>query len=217
MKASPAARRINMKTTATCRIVMCAPGTNEWLVFESQFEADCARVFWSMPNVRSVQAQYGPIPYTDSKGKIHLHYVDLRVEFMNGFVILYCVRPESKVHHGELKLIVEDIRNHQLDYHADRIEILTEKKITKSKIYEAREILAARLLKNSPDCQRLLELLRSKDKPVQAFKLLEEFGSQGDGMIALWNLMGDHLVDHVVGDASLTFTPVSFVRARSLH
>jgi hypothetical protein len=127
MKASPAARRINMKTTATCRIVMCAPGTNEWLVFESQFEADCARVFWSMPEVRSVQAQYGPIPYTDSKGKIHMHYVDLRVEFMNGFVILYCVRPDSKVEHGELKLTVEDIRNHQLHYHADRIEILTEK------------------------------------------------------------------------------------------
>ncbi|GAK73432.1 hypothetical protein RRU01S_39_00120 [Agrobacterium rubi TR3 = NBRC 13261] len=214
MAPSPAARKVTLKTNASCRIVMCAPGTNEYLVFESQFEADCARVFWAMPNVRSVQAQYGPVKYTDECGVTREHYADLRVEFMNGWVALYCVRPIEKDRRGKLRAAVEDIRNHELRYHADRIEILTEKAVTKADIYRAREILAARRLKNSPDCVRLLEKLRAKDKPVRAFELLDEFGSQGSGMIALWNLMGDKLVDHVASDASLTFTPVSFVRAR---
>lgn len=214
MEPSPAARKVTLKTNASCRIVMCAPGSNQYLVFESQFEADCARVFWAMPNVRSVEAQYGPIEYTDEDGVIREHYADLRVEFTNGWVVLYCVRPWEKDRRGKLKVAVEEIRNHELRYHANRIEILTEKTVTKADIYRAREILAARRLKNSPDCVRLLERLRAKTKPVRAFELLDEFGSQGSGMIALWNLMGDGLVDHVSSDASLTFTPVSFVRAR---
>lgn len=214
MTPSPAARKITLKTNASCRIVMCAPGTNQYLVFESQFEADCARVFWAMPNVRSVEVQYGPIKYTDERGISREHYADLRIEFANGFVAIFSVRPAEKDKRGRLQAAVADIRNHELRYHANRIEVLTEKTITKSDIYRAREILAARRLKNSPDCARLLERLRTKDQPVRAFELLDEFGSQGSGMIALWNLMGDGLVDHVSSDASLTFTPVSFVRAR---
>ncbi|MEY9163636.1 hypothetical protein ABIE78_001755 [Sinorhizobium fredii] len=211
---APAGRKVALKSRSSCRILMCAPGTNQYLVFESLFERDCAVVFWAMKSVRSVEAQYGPIEWTDEDGVIHEHWADLRVQYDNGEVVLYCVRPAEKVKRGALKAMVEDICNHALKYHAHRIEILTEKVVTKSDIYRAREILAARRLKNSPDCARLVELLKTKTKPVRAFELLDEFGLGGAGWIALWNLMGDGLVEHVTSDKSLTFEPVSFVRAR---
>ncbi|PDS54990.1 hypothetical protein CO663_32450 [Rhizobium anhuiense] len=217
MIAAPSARRVAMKSSASCRILMCAPGTNQYLVFESLFERDCAVVFWSMKTVRSVTAQYGPIEWTDATGVIHEHYADLRVEYENGEVVLYCVRPIGRDRRGILKAVVKSIRNHELKYHAHRIEILTDRVVTKAAVYRAREILSARRLMNSPDCVRLLELLKAKIKPIRAFEIVEEFGDEGRGMIALWNLMGDGLVEHVVGDTSLTFEAISFVRAARVN
>jgi hypothetical protein len=205
-----------MKSSASCRLLICAPGTNQYLVFESLFEADCARFFWAMKCVRSVQAQYGPIRYYDENGVQRWHYVDLRIEFTNGEVVLFCVRPEEKDERGKLAFLVEQIRNRELKYHANRIEILTERDVTKADIYRACEILAARRLKNSPDCVRLLELLKTKDAPIRGFELLDEFGCQGAGSIALWNLMGDGVVEHLTSKESLIYTPISYVRARSL-
>lgn len=213
--ASPAGRRVSKKSRSSCRIIMCAPGTNLFLAFESAFERDCAVVFWAMPGVRSVEAQFGPIKYIDENGNDREHWADLKVVYHNGEVVLYCVRPGKKDKRGELKATVENIRNHSLKYYAHRIEILTEKVVSKSDIYRAREILAARRLKNSPDCVRLLELLKTKTTPVRAFELVEEFDDEvGSGWIALWNLMGDGLAEHVTQDKSLTFEPISFVRAR---
>ncbi|MBB4274091.1 hypothetical protein [Rhizobium mongolense] len=214
---APAARKVALKSNASCRILMCAPGTNQYLVFESLFERDCAVVFWAMKNVRSVEAQYGPIEWTDADGVVHEHWADLRVVYDNGEVVLYSVRPTDRDKRGRLKAAVKSIRNHALKYHAHRIEILTEKVVSKADIYQAREILSARRLKNSPDCARLLDLLTTKTTPVRAFELVDEFGCEGSGMIALWNLMGDGLVEHVTHDKSLTFEPVSFVRARRMN
>ncbi|WFU10298.1 hypothetical protein QA646_05420 [Rhizobium sp. CB3090] len=215
--ASPAGRRVAKKSRSSCRILMCAPGTNVYLVFESLFERDCAVVFWAMQGVRSVEAQFGPIKYTDRCGIEREHWADLKVVYDNGEVVLYCVRPVNKDKRGLLKAAVEDIRNHALKYYAHRIEILTEKVVTKAEIYRAREILSARRLKNSPDCVRMLELLKTKTKPVRAFELVQEFGNEGNGWIALWNLMGDGLAEHVTDDKALTFEPVSFVRARKVN
>ncbi|WP_150127987.1 hypothetical protein [Rhizobium phaseoli] len=215
--ASPAGRRVSKKSRSSCRVIMCAPGMNVYLVFESLFERDCAIFFWAMPGVRSVEAQFGPIKYTDRYGIVREHWADLRVVYENGEVVLYCVRPANKDKRGLLKETVEDIRNYALKYYAHRIEILTEQVVSKADIYRAREILSARRLKNSPDCVRLLELLKTKTKPVRAFELVEEFGIEGDGWIALWNLMGDGSVEHVTKDEGLTFEPVSFVRARKVN
>lgn len=214
---APAGRKIAMKSSVSCRILMCAPGTNQYLVFESLFERDCAVVFWAMRNVCSVEAQYGPLEWVDADGVVREHWADLRVVYDNGEVVLYSVRPAGRDKRGLLRAAVKSIRNHALKYHANRIEILTEEVVSKADIYRAREILSARRLKNSPDCARLLALLKTKTTPVRAFELVDEFGCEGSGMIALWNLMGDGLVEHVTRDKLLTFEPVSFVRARRMN
>lgn len=199
-----------MKSTTSCRIAACYPGRNTSIYFESQYELDCVQVFWARNDVIDVEVQYDPIPFIDETGK-HVHYFDLRVTYHNGEVVLYACRPKDLDKSGKLAKALENIRNQNLHFHADRCELLTEDDVTEALVYRSRDILRARTLRNSSNCDRMLELLQSIGRPIQVFKLQQMFGQEGAAWNAMWNLIGDGLVEHRAPDGNSILTHLSWV------
>ncbi|MBY5812046.1 hypothetical protein HFO12_22235 [Rhizobium leguminosarum] len=89
--------------------------------------------------------------------------------------------------------------------------MLTEEDITEADIYRAREILRSRKFRNSANCARLLDIFKVIGKPVKVFQLLEAFGREGAAWNAMWNLIGDGLIEHLAPDDSSVLTHTSWI------
>lgn len=212
MVATEAHRAFSMKSTSSCRLVAAYPGRNTFLYFESLFEYECALYFWARLDVIDVRSQYR-VTYVDERG-VQEHFFDLMVTFANGEVVLFACRPKERDKSGDLAATLENIRNQTLHFHADRCEMLTEEKITEADVYRAREILRSRMFPNRSNYARLVEVFREIGKPVRVFQLLEAFGEEGAGWNAMWNLIGDGLIEHLAPDDNSVLTHVSWIRLK---
>ncbi|MBX5132720.1 hypothetical protein HJB80_08620 [Rhizobium lentis] len=215
MTPSPADRAFSMKSTSSCRLIAAYPGRNTYLYFESLFEFECAQYFWSRLDVVDVQTQYR-VTYVDERG-VQEHFFDLRVVFANGEVVLFACRPKDRDRSGDLDRTLKNIRNQTLRFHADRCEMLTEEAITEALVYRAREILRARKFRNTRNYTQLYKLLKEIGKPIRVFRLLEEFGEEGAGWNAMWNLIGDGLIEHLAPDDNSILTHTSWIRHVEYH
>lgn len=205
-------RSFSMKSTSSCRLVAAYPGRNTFLYFESLFEFSCAQYFWARLDVVDLRTQHR-VTYENEFGDQE-HYFDLVVTFANGEVVFYACRPEGRDKSGELAAALENIRNQTLRFHGDRCEMLTDLDITEADVYRAREILRSRMFRNRRNCARLLEVFGKIGKPVRVFQLLETFGDEGAGWNAMWNLIGDGLIEHVAPDDNSTLTHLSWVKVK---
>ncbi|NTB22039.1 hypothetical protein [Agrobacterium tumefaciens] len=133
------------------------------------------------------------------------------VTFVTGEVVFFSCRPKGGDESGKLARALKFIRNQTLRFYADRCEMLTEEEITEADVYRAREILRSRKFRNSANCARLLEIFKGIGKPVKVFQLLEAFGREGAAWNAMWNLIGDGLIEHLAPDDNSVLTHTSWV------
>ncbi|ASY56590.1 MULTISPECIES: hypothetical protein [Sinorhizobium] len=203
-------RTFSMKSTSSCRLASAYPGRNTFLYFESLFEFECGQYFWARNDVVDLKTQQ-LVYYTDELGT-HEHYFDLMVTFNTGEVVLFSCRPKSSDKSGKLARTLQSIRNQTLRFHADRCEMLTEEDITEADVCRAREILRSRKFRNSANCARLLELFKAIGKPVRVFQLQEEFGREGAAWNAMWNLIGDGMIEHLAPDENSILTHTSWIK-----
>jgi hypothetical protein len=202
-------RTFPTKSTTSCRLAARYPGRATIMYFESLFEFECAQYFWSRSDVVDLKTQQ-LVHYTDEFGT-HEHYFDLMVTFVTGEVVFFSCRPKDRDASGELARTLQFIRNQTLRFHADRCEMLTEEEITEADVYRAREILRSRKFRNSANCARLLEIFKRIGKPVKVFNLLEAFGREGAAWNAMWNLIGDGLIEHLAPDENSVLTHTSWI------
>lgn len=202
-------RTFSMKSTTSCRLAARYPGRPIILYFESLFEFECAQYFWARADVVDLKTQQ-LVLYTDEFGT-HEHYFDLMVTFSTGEVVFYSCRPKDRDGSGTLDRTLQLIRNQTLRFHADRCEMLTEEEIREADVYRAREILRSRKFRNSANCARLLDIFKGIGKPVKVFELLEAFGREGAAWNAMWNLIGDGVIEHLASDDESVLTHTSWI------
>lgn len=202
-------RTFSMKSTASCRLAARYPGRATVLYFESLFEFECAQFFWARSDVVDLNTQQ-LVHYTDELGT-HEHYFDLMVTFVTGEVVFYSCRPKDGDSSGKLARTLQLIRNQTLRFHADRCEMLSEEEISEADVYRAREILRSRKFRNSVNCARLLDNFREIGKPIKVFQLQEAFGREGAAWNAIWNLIGDGLIEHLAPDDNSVLTHTSWI------
>lgn len=192
MPVSPADRNVSKKSTSNCRVTLYNPYGTGPLYCESLFEAYAAIILMARNDIKDMACQY---QVRFEVGETGVHNFDILVQYTNGLVKLFAVRPSMYVD-DELVATIEYIRNHVLNQHADQCEILTETTITQANVYRAGEILRARSLLNAENCRRMMRTMAGMPGLYQVYELLESYGDLASGWTAMWNLIDRGVLEH---------------------
>lgn len=200
------------KSIATNRVSMVNQTTKTAHRLESLLEANAMEILMASDKGIQIQAQFGWIHFRRD-GKLKRHMFDLLAGFSNGCRMLYSVRHSERL--GDLEIDLELIRNQEMEKHAHKIKLLTEKEISKPVVYRAREILRARSLENKENNALALEIVRGLGGRARVFDIMIRMpgSSLSVAWTAVWGLIDRGFIVHDHPFAENTpLTKLSFVR-----
>lgn len=161
--------------------------TLEWGFWQIQRAGDRRRRIFEQPPRRTT---------TGPSGETIRHVFDLLVEEADGSRIAYAVRPHRLVERLGLDVTVAAFNRSGLEGFADRAEIRTERSITKSRVRNAVELLAARVARNAADVTAAAQLVAGLRGAVMLGQLVEALGIGPRGRVAILNLLDDRVLEH---------------------
>ncbi|MDJ1465638.1 hypothetical protein [Nitratireductor sp. GZWM139] len=170
------------------------------MIAESLLEAKAMTVLLARRNVLEVWEQPEPVWFVDHDGVKRKHTFDLLAQFDDGCRVAYAVKPYSRVRRTGLDLEIELIRQQSLAQIADKAVILTEKQISRARVYNAEQVLRARQMRNEQDCTELRRIVSDITGSVPVHALLKETPDPGLARTAFWCLIDDGVLEAINRD-----------------
>lgn len=155
-----------------------------WLDFESRLERNAALVFLARPDTAHVVEQTPRVVYRDDDGTFHEHIFDLRVTRTDGTKVAVFVKP-SKLVRATMRRMLELIAEQMSPQVAQKILLLTEKKLSRADLYNAEFIQEARRDPDPADDAAIATLIAGMTGQVMIEELIEASGRDGYGLRAV--------------------------------
>ncbi|WEX11679.1 hypothetical protein [Chelativorans sp. AA-79] len=197
---SKASRRFDWKTKASARASVANAASNRSMIAESLLEAKAMTVLLARRNVREVWEQPKAVWYVDHDGVKRKHTFDLLAVFDDGCRVAYAVKPFSRVRQTRLDVEIELIRQQSLARIADKAVILTERQISRARVYNAEQVLRARRMRNDQNCAELRRIASEIKGSVRVHGLLKATSDPGLARTAFWCLIDDGVLEPVTRD-----------------
>lgn len=170
-------------------------------------------VLMARRDVRAIWEQPQAVWYVDHDGVKRKHTFDLLAVFRNGCRVAYAVKPFSRVRRTRLDVEIELIRRQRLSQIADKAVILTERQISRARVYNAENVLRARRMRNEEVCAELRHIASGINGLVRIYDLLKATPDPGPARTALWCLIDEGVLEPVARDPQHTrIKDSSFVR-----
>ncbi|WP_173931656.1 hypothetical protein [Chelativorans sp. Marseille-P2723] len=170
------------------------------MIAESLLEAKAMTVLLAKRDVREVWEQPKAVWYVDLDGVERKHTFDLLAVFESGCRVAYAVKPSSRVRRTRLDLEIELIRRQSLVGVADKAVILTERQISRARVYNAEQVLKARRMRNEQDCAELRRIASGINGLVRVYDLLKATPDPGPARTAFWCLIDEGVLELVARD-----------------
>ncbi|WP_274426872.1 hypothetical protein [Chelativorans sp. YIM 93263] len=171
------------------------------MIAESLLEAKAMTVLLARRDVRELWEQPKAVWYVDHERVKRKHTFDLLAVFDDGCRVAYAVKPFWRVRRTRLDVEIELIRRQSLARIADKAVILTERQISRARVYNAENVLRARRMRNEEDCARLLRIASTIEGLVRVHDLLKAALDPGLARTAFWCLIDEGVLEPVARDS----------------
>lgn len=208
---STATRRPPARTKGHARGYLVDDRTNRSVSFASTYEMTCALMLLTNPAVVDIEDQPPAVTYIGADEIEHETTFDYRATLRNGVQIAFAVKPRDKVKSSGIEDVLKRVRPN-LQGFADTAVLVTDKTLTRERAWNAKAILRALKLRDENDCERMRSLVSDIGGVVSAFALARKFERFADGLVAIWCLVYDGLLELAEPEKKLVDAPWVKVR-----